>query len=451
MSLLQKNNKYFFIASLVAYLLSVFLFGTGQKEFFVYTFGLLLAFCLLLWYLDYQKEDFFTLPRLTLFSTLGLILGMGGHLALSQAINGNLFVFSEADAMGYHDLGMMLRELPLSFTFGHAAEYYGYDDWGAVVLIPLILRLVPHKLFLNAIYLILGVVTSRKIYDLGRRLMQPRYAFMAALTFTLSSFVTFFYASGLKEAFMICLSVLSMQAFYRYLDNRRAGALVAAILWGLLLLFFRPAVTIFLFVSNGLTLLLMQRRKPMTRYATLGGLFVGIFLLWGVMGDAFTRYVGASQDQYLARLDYMASESLGTQASFVVSALATLIGPFPAILPKIMATGLSYVSLYAPGLMYRLMLALPFWLGLWFAFRKGVVRVFPLFLFPLLEMLALSLILEGLELRLQMSHMPIVFIFAFWVLYMLDSGQWVASRWVRTLFNFWPLVVLLLGLLWNYR
>lgn len=451
MNLLQKNNRYFFVSSWGAYLLSVLLFGTEQKGFFVYTLALLWAFYLLLWFLHAQEDRFFSRGRLTAVSALGLGLGMGGHLCLSQALAGNLFVFSEADAVGYHDLGLFLRDQPLSFTFGHAAEFYRYDDWGAVVLIPLILRLVPHKLFLNAVYFCLGLLTSRKLFDLGRRMMPPRYAFMAALTFTLSSFTLFFYASGLKEAFMICLSTLSMQAFYRFLDSRRAGALAAALFWGLGLLFFRPAVSLFLFVSQGLTLLLMQRRRAVTRYATLGGLFVGLLLLWGLMGESFTRYVGASTDQYLARLDYMASEALGTRASFVVSCVSALIGPFPSILPKSTPQGLSYLSLFAPGLLYRLMLALPFWWGLGRALHRGLVRTFPLFLFPLLEMLSLSLILEGLELRLQMSHLPPVYVFAFWSLYMWDSGQWPPSRGFCTLCNFWPWAVLCVGLLWNLR
>ncbi len=451
MTTLEKTNKYYVFAGMAAFALCAVLVGTAAWEFFTYSVLQFLGFALVLWYVGCQQEEFFTKKNLLLLTAACLIVGVTSNLLLSQRINDNLFVFSEGDARFYHDLGMWFRELPLSFTFGYVWEYYSYEDWGGTVLIPLILRLVPSKIFLNAVYVLLGVVTAGLMFDTGKKMMNARYAFLATLAFSISSFMVFVYSSALKETFMVFLSVAAFYSYYRYRDNREVKHLVYALLWAALLVFFRAAVTVFFVASIGLTLLLSQNARNIKLYLIAFVLGIGAMVFGSELGGIQDRYMGADSDAYYSRLEYMSSESMGVGGSMVVSAVAALIGPFPAMLPKINAGGFSYMSLYGPGLLYRVMLALPFWLGGWFCLKKQVLGIYPLLLFPLLEMGALSLILEGLELRLQLAHMPMVFLLAFWMMYIVDSRQWVPNRLVKTLFNFWPVAVAMLAFLWTFR
>ncbi len=451
MTTLQKINKYFVFVGIAAFALSVLLLGTPYVGYFTYSIVQFIVFSAVLWNVGFQSEDFFVKKNLILLTAVCLVFGVAGNLILSQSIKGNLFVFSEGDATFYYYLGIWFRELPLSFMFGYVGENYPVDDWGGTILIPLILRIAPTKILLNIIYVVIGVFTSVIMYDIGKRVMNARYAFFAAFTFSISSFMVFLYSSALKEPFLSCLSVLSFYFYYMYWQDKDIKYLVYAFISAVLMIFFRPAVTFFFVVAVGVSLLISLNASSVKLYivALLFGLVAVVF--WNVIGNIWNTYVGSDGNAYYGRLEYMSSESMGVGGSMVISAISAMIGPFPAMLPKVTSEGISYISLYGPGLIYRLILAFPFWIGVYVCFKNRVIQVLPLMLFTLIEMLSLSFILEGLELRLQIAHMPMVYIFSFWMLYIIDSKQWVPNRLVATLFNFWPIAVGMLAILWNFR
>ncbi len=51
---------------------------------------------------------------------------------------------------------------------------------------------------------------------------------------------------------------------------------------------------------------------------------------------------------------------------------------------------------------------------------------------------------------LRLLQKSVYTLLAFWMMYIVDSRQWVPNRLVKTLFNFWPVAVAVLAFLWTF-
>jgi len=135
--------------------------------------------------------------------------------------------------------------------------------------------------------------------------------------------------------------------------------------------------------------------------------------------------------------------------TYAVNTLSQLIGP----LPTVVSSDKIHLMLYGPGLIYRVLLSFPFWLGVKYIYKSKNYILYPLVIFVLMEMSALTIIMEGLELRKALPHLPFVFIIAFWFLDKYDNKILVFKRPKRfqQLFKISMFILLIMIFYWNFK
>jgi hypothetical protein len=108
---------------------------------------------------------------------------------------------------------------------------------------------------------------------------------------------------------------------------------------------------------------------------------------------------------------------------------------------------------YTSGLVYRVLLSFPFWLGVFYIFKAKSEPLYPMVIFVLFEMSALAYLIDGLELRKALPHMPFVYIVAFWFLDKYDTGRLRFKNSEDFKVLFWTVMVLFVLMIcyWNFR
>jgi len=134
--------------------------------------------------------------------------------------------------------------------------------------------------------------------------------------------------------------------------------------------------------------------------------------------------------------------------TYSVNILAQLIGPLPSVNSNMRPL----LSFYSAGLIYRVIIAIPFWIGVYYLWKHKISILFPLLIFVLFEMSSLALILEGLELRKSLPHLPFVYIISFWFLDKFDLRLALINRQkVKNLINIFILIAFGIIIYWNFR
>jgi len=335
---------------------------------------------------------------------------------LSYVYQGNYFVFSERDALGYHIESIRM----VSMSFWSGIEYflgiYSYEDLGIVLVISTIYRLIESNLAFNAFNIIIGVITAVSIFRIGINIMEQRYAFLAALTYSISSFVQWFHASGLKESLMVMFVVLFYGQYYAFNNERKIRHITFMILIAMALLLFRPPLTYFCVISAGLAFF-MTKQKGFVGFLFLCVVIVAIAMLSPVWESNYQRFLySGDMNRVVEVKEAVGMIKGGIDFTYFVNIVAQLVGPLPSVSPD----HSKHLSLYAVGGIYRVLLAVPFWFGVYYIAVQRLTILYPLIFFALFEMVSLVVLFEGLELRKSLLHFPSVFIVAFWFLNALD-------------------------------
>ena len=139
----------------------------------------------------------------------------------------------------------------------------------------------------------------------------------------------------------------------------------------------------------------------------------------------------------------------GLPLTYAVNILSQAIGPIPTIIASDKTSTLFYIS----GLIYRMLLALPFWWGIIYIYKTKSHIIYPLILFIILEMIALAFLMDGLELRKAIPHIPFVFIIAFWFLDKYDNNiiQFKRIKRFKHFVKFSMFLIILIIFAWNFR
>jgi hypothetical protein len=98
-----------------------------------------------------------------------------------------------------------------------------------------------------------------------------------------------------------------------------------------------------------------------------------------------------------------------------VSIFAGFFGPFPSLFAKV--TGPSYLEFLGVGLVYKLFIVIPFWIGTYYIIKDQVYGLFPILIFTVVEMLMTGLVCASLELRKVILHVPFMYIISFFGLF----------------------------------
>lgn len=339
---------------------------------------------------------------------------------LSFAVMENFYVFSEADSFTYHTESLVMSQLSFVEAFTYLTDYYYFDDWGAFIVTTTLYKIIESQLIVNAFYVVLGTLTAVRLYDLAGLFVTKKYAFIVSLLYSLSSYTLFFHATSLKESIMVFLTVSFFYYYYRFLQNNLGIMLFFALGMATLMLFFRPAISMLLAGAGIIGFLLQNRHNRSSVFLVLVMMIV-VVVFFGGFQSAVDKYtMSGDLDRVIDSKDAQgAIKGGGLLFNYVVIFLGQTLGPFPTFSPDASLK----LALWAPGLLVRVLLFLPFWLGVGFILKNRLYQLFPIVLFVTFEMFSLIVIMEGLELRKGMPHMPFIYLIAFWFIDQLQRNS----------------------------
>jgi hypothetical protein len=212
------------------------------------------------------------------------------------------------------------------------------------------------------------------------------------------------------------------------------------------IVFFRPPVALFMWVSYML-LFLLRAKKGVFRSLAIFLMVVAAVGAFGLIQYTSSRYVG--EGDVTETYQYMNTSAFQK----VVLYAGAFIGPFPALLQ--VDNVITYKPLFGAGLLFKLLLFFAFWKGFWYVVRHKYVEMVPIYAFVVLEIFGLSVALDGLELRKAMPHVPLSILASFWFLSFSDKRLENEDRvssftvWTKRQFAATVLVAFGAALVWN--
>lgn len=364
--------------------------------------------------LHYSSDEHSDYSERTLFYTVLIYTFLGGifFMLISIYYDDDTFLLSKGDAMFYYKESIKVTELGLLGNMTRIINTFEDDDWGSLLFDTLVLYIYPSKLLLNAIYTILGAVSSIFIYRIGKEYMPEKYTFLAALAYGTSSYIIFFNCSFLKESLFVFLVVSALYCQHRSIVSPSSRSLFGVAVFVGLIFFFRPAVALFICMSIFLYYGIVKRKHAIGFFLLLGAL-AGIVVSLALMQQMFDNYAGGGNiDGVIAETN---NSSYSSGFNYIVSIFGAFFGPFPSLFPKV--AGPSYQEFLGAGLVYKLFIVIPFWIGTYYVIRNRVLGMFPILIFTILEMLLTGLVCASLELRKVLLHVPFMFIISFYGLF----------------------------------
>ena len=369
----------------------------------------------------YSRPDHTNYSERALFFTVliyTLLLGVFDML-VCEYYEGDNYMFSKQDALFYLHESTHAANLGLAEGIKYFAERYEFDDWGALVFDMLVMYVLPSKLFLNAIYTVLGAISAVYIYRIGKPYMPEVHAFLASLAYATSSYMIFFNCSFLKESLFIFLVISTFYHFYNAINNHSQESFVVIGVCIVIMFFFRPAVSAFIGASIFAYYALQMKGHAVSLFL-YGIIAVGGVISMQIMQSNLDRY--AVNGDMGATLEYRAVTNYSTGFNYFVSYFGAVCGPFPTLFPK-SPDNHSLLEYYGAGLTYRLFLIIPFWASLYYAWKNKVVAFLPLIIFILMEMVSTAFIYASLELRKVLLHIPFMYILSFYGLKYIQQGK----------------------------
>ena len=450
-TMLSKVINLYIFTSIGLYLLLLLFWGEQSLSFMnAVNITVFVCFSLLIMVSYYQRENFYTNVRLGVTVFVFSISAVSLYCYMSDYYSGDTFLFSKSDAMAYYKMSNGLA----SSNFTHWYEIltsrgWDFDDWGAPVGMSIFYMIWPSKATLNIGYVVLTSIAAVSMFDMAKTFMIKRYAYMVALTYCVSSYMLFFNGSHLKESFMSFITIESFAFLYKYINEEKVIYLIIALLFSVFMAFFRVPVMGLMWLG-GITYLLLRKGNIETyTLVLLGVLYIG-FLSMSTLMDAWSRYT--LDGDVTKGENYIGA----TTFSIYTSIANACIGPFPEMLQ--VGDKIGYKSLFGSGLYFKMFLALPFWLGFIHCIKEKVIMMYPLFVFTVLEIICISVVNDGIELRKSLPHIPTFILCAFWFMSEYDEGadedirRTPYYRKVNFLFNMSVVVLFFATFIWStYR
>ena len=365
--------------------------------------------------------------------------------ALSYHYTGNFFCFSEIDARLYDDLGIRLQFDPDAVRY--ITSTYNFDDWGAIFLTGIVYFFYESNLMLDVFYWVIGVLTAKYMYRLAGNFMPPTYAAMCTFAFVCSSYSMWFASTGLKETWMVFVIVYGYYAYLRYTRGEGLCWLISSLFVLSILIWFRPILLLFILCS----FLLNTAFKVRIGIFQLTIVLVVVFVVIGFLPiqEQLSNYLGKRSVSEFIESQSDAERLRGSVLfTYSVNALSGILGSFPTFASETKASQYFWSS----GLLFKLLLSIPFIFGVWSMFRVRFPNLNVLLLFPLLEAVGLIFILDALELRKSLPHYPMIYIVAFWFLsQQAHTKAFFKPIFVKRFSSLALAVLFVFIVLWNFR
>tara|TARA_Y100001958_G_C21245129_1_gene574635 strand:+ start:3573 stop:4694 length:1122 start_codon:yes stop_codon:yes gene_type:complete len=370
---------------------------------------------------------------------------------ISYYYNGNFFVFSEADAVFYHEFSQRLTNLSALDALGLFLLYSNFDDFGAILVISTLYKIVTSNLIVNFFYLIIGVFTSILIFRIGRNFMSQKYAFISALAYCTSSYVLWFHASGLKESIMIFLIIFFYDQYYKYVLKKRIFNILLMSFSLFALLLFRPVIIFFILASVFTTLLISRRKSASIIFTIIPFLIFLFYFSFQFIQELLDRVIGVGGiSTMLETKESTGMIKVSLPVTILTNILAGFFGPFASTSPG----EKMILSFYSVGLIFKILLSVVFWIGVYYAYKKKVYKIYPLILFVVFESFSLIFILEALELRKSLPHFFAIFVVSFWFLDFLEkknSFSIISRKKIFSILSLSYVLLFFLMILWNFK
>ena len=413
-SLLNNTIRWYIIIGVLLYAILFAHYGGDCISWYnalnIYTFT---SYALILWKSNKLAAENYTCRQLGVTIFVYSLLFVSLYLMMSEYYTGNTFIFSVGDARTYYNFGMEFLERPHSQWIPFLeSKKWDFEDWGAPIAATIMLHIIPSKLFVNFCYITMTTLGGICLFKMGKAIMTTRYAYMASLSYAISSYSLFFMGSFLKEVLLVFFVIVSYYLLYMYMQNKR----IQYMLWGglisLVVIFFRPPIIIFIGMSY-MTMLLINTKSSLFRFFVIFFIIIAAIAAIGIAQYSAERYAnGGNVTESYEYVHYSTFKK-------IVLYFGALIGPFPYLLQ--VEEEISLKPLYGAGLLFKLFLFYAFWKGLWYAVKHKCRELMPIYIFVLLEVVGLSVALDGLELRKALPHVPLSIMASFWYLSVWDK------------------------------
>ncbi len=443
------TKRYFVFGTFVLLFFLLFLSSEFQLIYWVNCIGFYTYYYVL--HTAFRKpQSYYNRDTLKILVFFYLLIFVTLYNCVSFFYNGNFYVFSESDAVNYSNEASAMALKPIVESIVYYLNYFELEDLGIVFIISTLYRIVESNLMLNAFYIFIGVSTALSIFRLSKNFISIKYSFLCSLAYSISSFVIWFHSSGLKESFLVMLIVFFYDYYFLFAKYKKLKWLICSITCLFLILFFRPVIIIFCIASVGFTML-FSKGKPGRKIALLLTFIILVFSISSFLTSILSRFIGGGGvEQMLAA---QAAEGMivnSIQFTYQVNILATAIGPLPTVLPNVKPL----LAFFSTGLIYRVLIATAFWMGVYYSIKSKSVQLYSLLFFIFMEMVSLVFILEALELRKSLPHFPFIYIIAFWFLDNFDRKEFlspnVKSR-IKFIWNLSSVLFLVIIFYWNFR
>ncbi len=444
--MLKDLIRYYFIIAALLFVIFAFAVTEDSSPIFFYHFTVLVFYGLLMYYYS-------TITKSSIFSTFNLLLIVGLFSGLiiftnnliSYIYSGNFFVFSEGDASTYDYYGALANKSEASFKY--VFSKWPYEDWGAIYLVSLMYKIEQSNLILNIFYWILGLFTATYLFRLASRFMSLKYAFLCSLAFSLSSYFQWFNSSGLKESMMVFLIIFAYHNYYKFYINKKFIFLIYFAISVFLLVFFRPVISVFIVLSIASGVIFGQKMSA-SKIA-----FIAIIIIIFIAGSAFLieqrdKYITFNNTDELIAMKESEGMIKGTPTfTFMVNAIASLLGPFTTVNPDVKII----LSFYTSGLIFKSLFSFAFFYGIFLVIKSRYKDMYPIIIFPLLEIISLVMLFEALELRKSLPHFPFIYIIAFYALNQIINYSKLRKKRINTINAVFVFMIFILTVYWNFR
>ena len=261
-TMLSKVINLYIFTSIGLYLLLLLFWGEQSLSFMnAVNITVFVCFSLLIMVSYYQRENFYTNVRLGVTVFVFSISAVSLYCYMSDYYSGDTFLFSKSDAMVYYKLSNILVTSDFNHWIGIlTSKGWEFDDWGAPIGMSFFYMLWQSKAALNIGYVVLTSIAAVSMFDMAKTIMMKRYAYMAALIYSVSSYMIFFNGSHLKESFMSFITIESFAFLYKYVKEEKAIYLIISLFFSVVMAFFRVPVMGLMWMG-GITYLLLIRKR----------------------------------------------------------------------------------------------------------------------------------------------------------------------------------------------
>lgn len=393
------------------------------------------------WFLLYSQfsieENQCTKYRLFITVFLYSLLLVLVFWAYSYYIRGNTFLFDETDARLYEKHTNNLISLPIDQTISYLSQRYSYEDWGANILMSMIFRILPDKIFMNIIFTLFSSISSLFVYKIGMRFMSKRYAYLSALSFATSSFIIHYNGAFLKEASFIMFVILYINSMYNFICDEKHISILYIFLYSSIILFYRPAVTAMIIFSF-LCYYMIRTGHGIVKIILVMLSLLSLLFVFSSLFDIFNRY---TMDGNISALVAEKGVKYGMQRNYayMINYFAAFLGPFPSVIGSKLTS-----CFFGSGLMFKLLLLPFFTLGIINNVKIKNVEVYPLLAFLIVESFFASLVQKGMELRITLPHIFVFFIIAYMAIEKIEKGEIVIKSYLLNAFLYFTFLFVVL-------